>query len=101
MKKTILFAASAALAFTVVARAEDAAPAAASAASSSAPAPAAAPAASARKSCDELKTEIGSKLDAKGVKGYTLNIVTPDEAKDGKVVGSCDGGKQRIVYKRG
>lgn len=93
MKKTILLAAGAALAFSVVARAEEAtAPAA------SAPA---APAASARKSCDDLKTEIGAKLEAKGVKGYTLTIATPEEAKDGKVVGSCDGGKQRIVYKRG
>jgi hypothetical protein len=95
MKKTILFAAGAALAFTVVAGAEEAA--APAAAAPAAPAPAA----SARKSCDDLKSEIGAKLDAKGVKGYTLSIVTPEEAKDGKVVGSCDGGKQRIVYKRG
>jgi hypothetical protein len=27
------------------------------------------------KPCEELKTEIAAKLDAKGVKGYTLDIV--------------------------
>jgi hypothetical protein len=68
-------------------------------------APAVAPAkapSSAHKSCDDLKSEIAAKLDAKGVKGYTLTLATPeDAAKDGKVVGSCDGGRQRIVYKRG
>ena len=29
----------------------------------------------AKKPCDELKSEIAAKLDAKGVKGYTLEIV--------------------------
>lgn len=54
-----------------------------------------------KKSCEELKAEIGAKLDAKGVKNYTLNIVAAEEIKDEKVVGSCDGGTKRITYKRG
>ncbi len=57
-------------------------------------------AAETRKSCEELKTEIAGKLDAKGVKGYTLTIVKPEEAKEAKVVGSCDGGTMRIIYEK-
>ena len=52
------------------------------------------------KSCDELKAEIDAKIKAKGVTSYTLDVVSGD-AKDGKVVGSCEGGTKKIVYKRG
>jgi hypothetical protein len=59
------------------------------------------PAVAQRKSCEELKTEIAAKLDAKGVKNYTLTIVDPAAVKDGdKVVGSCEGGTKRILYTR-
>jgi hypothetical protein len=54
----------------------------------------------AKKSCDELKSEISAKLDAQGVKNYTLDIVAADQVKDEKVVGSCEGGTKKIVYKR-
>jgi hypothetical protein len=57
-----------------------------------------------RKDCEELKKEIAAKLDAKGVKNYTLTIVAAGEVKDAdkdKVVGSCDGGTKRILYTRG
>jgi len=55
-----------------------------------------------RKACEELKTEIAQKIEAKGVKSYTLEIVPTEKAKDteGKVVGSCDGGTNKIVYRR-
>ncbi len=53
-----------------------------------------------RKSCEELKAEIAAKLDAKGVTGYTLNIVNAEDVKDAKVVGTCDGGTKRITYER-
>ena len=53
------------------------------------------------KNCEELKTEIAAKLDAKGVKNYSLDIVPAESVKDQTVVGSCEGGKKRIVYKRG
>lgn len=56
---------------------------------------------SARKSCDELKAEIATKIEKNGVKAYTLEIVASDASTDAKIVGSCNGGKQRIVYQRG
>ena len=53
------------------------------------------------KSCEELKSEIDVKLQAKGVKSYSLEIVPNDKVKDEKVVGTCDGGTKKIIYKRG
>jgi hypothetical protein len=50
------------------------------------------------KPCEELKTEIAAKLDAKNVTGYTLDIVDADKAGDAKVVGSCEGGAKKITY---
>ena len=55
----------------------------------------------ASKPCDELKSEIDAKLQAKGVKGYTLDVIPTDQVKDQKVIGSCEGGTKKIVYKRG
>ena len=55
-----------------------------------------------RKPCEELKSEIEAKLQAKGVESYTLGIVPNEDVKDDdKVVGSCDGGTKKITYKRG
>ncbi|WOB08103.1 DUF1161 domain-containing protein [Piscinibacter gummiphilus] len=54
----------------------------------------------ASKPCDELKTEIAAKLDEKKVTGYKLDIVDTEKVGDAKVVGSCDGGKKKIVYGR-
>jgi hypothetical protein len=45
-----------------------------------------------------LKSEIAAKLDAKNVKGYTLEIVAKDKDAEGKVVGSCEGGTKKIMY---
>ena len=55
----------------------------------------------ARKDCEELKSEIDAKIKANGVQGYTLEIMPKEQQADGKVVGSCDGGTKKIVYKRG
>jgi len=52
------------------------------------------------KPCEELKSEIAAKLDAKGVKNYELAIVANDAVGEQKVVGSCDGGTKKITYKR-
>jgi len=53
------------------------------------------------KPCEELKTEIAAKLDAKNVKSYSLEIVAKDaEVTDGKVVGTCGGGTKKIVYRK-
>jgi Protein of unknown function (DUF1161) len=53
------------------------------------------------KSCDELKSEIDAKIKNNGVKVFTLTIVDKDTAADGKVVGTCDGGSKKIIYKKG
>lgn len=55
----------------------------------------------AQKDCEEMKSELAAKLQAKGVKNFTLTIVPNDQVKDEKVVGSCGGGTKKITYKRG
>lgn len=51
--------------------------------------------------CDEVKAKIAKKIEAKGVKAYTLDAVAAADVKDQKVVGVCEGGKMKIVYARG
>ena len=53
------------------------------------------------KPCDELKGEIDTKIKNNGVAAFTTTVVDKDAAEDGKVVGTCDGGTKKIVYKRG
>jgi hypothetical protein len=54
------------------------------------------------KPCEELKSEIAQKLDAKGVKGYSLEIVDKDkDVTDGKAVGTCEAGSKKIIYRKG
>jgi hypothetical protein len=57
-------------------------------------------AAHAAKPCEELKSEIAAKLDAKGVKNYSLDIVDNEQVADKTVVGSCEAGTKKIVYRR-
>lgn len=54
-----------------------------------------------RKDCNDLKGEIEAKIKNNGVDKFTLDIVDKDAQSDGKVVGTCDGGTKKIVYKRG
>jgi uncharacterized protein DUF1161 len=61
----------------------------------------ASPALAQAKSCDELKSEIEAKIKNNGVKEFTLTIVEKSAAEDGKVVGTCENGAKKIVYKRG
>ena len=53
------------------------------------------------KACEELKGEIEAKIKKNGVEKFTLDIVDADKQADGKVVGTCEGGTKKIVYKRG
>jgi hypothetical protein len=53
------------------------------------------------KPCEELKGEIDTKIKNNGVAAFTTTIVDKDAAEDGKVVGTCEGGTKKIVYKRG
>lgn len=53
------------------------------------------------RSCEELKAELTAKLDAHGVKDYTLEIVDNADIKaDRKVIGSCAAGSKKIVYSK-
>ena len=60
-----------------------------------------------KKDCNELKTEIEAKIKKNGVDKFTLDIVEADKQDEGKgkaegkVVGTCDGGAKKIVYKKG
>ena len=54
----------------------------------------------ARKSCDELKGEIEAKIKKNGVEKFALDVGDADAQSDGKVVGTCEGGTKKIVYKR-
>ncbi|HSI52135.1 MAG TPA: DUF1161 domain-containing protein [Ideonella sp.] len=56
--------------------------------------------ASAAKPCEELKSEIAAKLEAKGVKNVVLEVVDSDKVGDAKVVGSCDAGAKKITYSK-
>ena len=53
------------------------------------------------KACEELKGEIDAKIRKNGVDKFTLEIVDANAQAEGKVVGTCDGGSKKIVYKRG
>ena len=59
------------------------------------------PALAQRKDCNELKGEIEAKIRKNGVEKFSLDVVDANAQADGKVVGTCDGGTKKIVYKRG
>lgn len=58
-------------------------------------------ASAARLDCAEFKTKLEEKMQAKGVKNFTLEAVDmkADEA-GAKVVGTCDGNTKKMLYKR-
>ena len=66
--------------------------------------------------CDALKARVDAKLQSKGIKTYTLEVVSISDPKNatnaasavpntntakGKSVGTCDGGTKRLMYTRG
>jgi hypothetical protein len=50
--------------------------------------------------CADLQAQIEAKLEAKGVKNYSLEIVAKGSVSDKTVVGSCEAGTKEIVYAR-
>jgi prolyl-tRNA synthetase len=52
------------------------------------------------KPCAELKAEIAAKLDSKGVKSYELSVADKNDKTAGKVVGTCEDGRKKIVYSK-
>jgi hypothetical protein len=61
----------------------------------------AAPAWAQKKDCNELKGEIEAKIKKNGVDKFNLDVVDANAQADGKVVGTCEGGSKKIVYKKG
>jgi hypothetical protein len=59
------------------------------------------PALAQKKDCGELKGEIEAKIKKNGVDKFSLDVVEGDKQGEGKVVGTCDGGTKKIVYKKG
>ncbi|MFZ6721834.1 DUF1161 domain-containing protein [Undibacterium sp. Ji49W] len=51
-------------------------------------------------SCEALKEKIATKLEGKGVDNYTLQVVSKDTETKYRVVGSCEGDKKKIIYKK-
>jgi hypothetical protein len=54
-----------------------------------------------KKDCGELKGEIEAKIKKNGVDKFSLDVMEADKSAEGKVVGTCEGGSKKIVYKRG
>jgi hypothetical protein len=54
-----------------------------------------------KKDCGDLKGEIEAKIKKNGVEKFSLDVVDADKSAEGKVVGTCDGGAKKIVYKKG
>ena len=52
------------------------------------------------KPCEDLKGEIEAGLNAKGLKKFVLEIVATERVTNEKVVGSCEGGKKKIIYRK-
>jgi len=53
-----------------------------------------------KKDCAELKGEIEAKIKKNGVDKFNLDVVDANAQAEGKVVGTCDGGAKKIVYKK-
>lgn len=62
--------------------------------------------------CDVLQDEIEAKIRANGVEDFELDIIASERVDEdgvrendalagGEVVGSCDGGTRKVIYRRG
>ena len=51
--------------------------------------------------CEAIRVQIEARLQASGVARYSLTTIDSATHADGKVVGSCDLGRKKIVYARG
>jgi len=52
-------------------------------------------------SCETIRSQIDAKIRAAGVAHYTLTTIDAGAVANGKVVGTCDQGKKKIVYLQG
>lgn len=59
-----------------------------------------APAWAAVTSCEAIKDKISTKLAGKNVSNYALEVVAQDTQTKLRVVGSCEGGSKKLIYKK-
>lgn len=52
--------------------------------------------------CDQLKSVLAARIEASGVRGYSLEAVPADALvpRDAKAIGNCDAGATKILYRR-
>ena len=50
--------------------------------------------------CDDLKAKIEKKIEAKGVKNYSMTVVAKDFESKQRVLGTCDAGSKKIIYEK-
>lgn len=51
--------------------------------------------------CEELKIFVEKKIKDRGVVRFHVDIVKSDEDITGRVVGTCENGTKKLVYRRG
>jgi hypothetical protein len=51
--------------------------------------------------CDELQQTIEARIRGNGVARFTVTAVDAAASAPGQVVGTCDGGRKKLVYVRG
>ncbi len=51
--------------------------------------------------CESLKAEVQAKFKAGGVQDFSIAVVAADAVIPGKVVGTCDLGKNKLIYAPG
>jgi hypothetical protein len=53
--------------------------------------------------CEQLKATLSARIEASGVRDYTLEAVPADTPMPpgARVIGTCDAGKTRMLYRRG
>ena len=49
----------------------------------------------AQKPCEELRSEIAARLEAKGVKNFRLDAIRTEQVKNEKIVGTCESGMKK------
>jgi hypothetical protein len=51
--------------------------------------------------CEPLRQRIESQIAAKGVTEFSVTVVAIEAQVEGKVVGWCDTGQRKVIYRRG
>ncbi len=52
----------------------------------------------AENNCDSIRAEIEAKIRVAGVKDFVVSVVQAETRVSGRVIGSCDLGRKKIIY---